>query len=283
MKHKANRSPKRSIRQAYQELAAQIRAKPAVFTVWSILRLIVIAIAVRSAFQGLWESFFVCMLTLLLFMATAFVERQLNIKLPTALEVTLLVFIFCAEILGEIGCYYLKYPFWDTMLHTVNGFLFAAFGFCLIDLLNENKRIRFEMSPTFLAVVAFCFSMTIGVVWEFFEYAMDTFFLLDMQKDTIVTTFQSVKLDPTQSNTPIPVSDIVRTVIETQSGEPIVIQGYLDIGLHDTIKDLFVNFIGAVIFSVIGWLYIRHRGKNRIAAAFIPVVEHSLDSDEASS
>lgn len=243
--------------------------------VWSVLRLLVIGVAIRSAFTQQWESFFTCLLTLILFMAPSFVERRLHIKLPTALEITVLIFIFCAEVLGEIACFYIKYPLWDTMLHTVNGFLFAAFGFCLVDLLNENRSIKFRLSPNFLALVAFCFSMTIGIFWEFFEFTMDHLFSLDMQKDTVLTAFQSVTLDETRQNIPVAVQEITRTVIETADGTKHVISGYLDIGLTDTLKDLFVNFIGAAVFSVLGRIYVRQRGRHSIAAAFIPVVSPS--------
>jgi len=249
--------------------------------VWSVLRLLVIGVAVRSVFMQQWERFFTCLLTLILFMAPSFVERRLHIKLPTALEITVLIFIFCAEVLGEIACFYIKYPLWDTMLHTVNGFLFAAFGFCLVDLLNENRSIKFRLSPNFLALVAFCFSMTIGIFWEFFEFSMDHLFALDMQKDTVLAAFQSVTLDETRQNIPVAVQDITRTVIETADGAKYVIDGYLDIGLTDTLKDLFVNFIGAAVFSLLGRIYVRQRGKNSIAAAFIPIVSPSAAETES--
>lgn len=248
--------------------------------VWSVLRLLVIGVAVRSVFMQQWERFFTCLLTLILFMAPSFVERRLHIKLPTALEITVLIFIFCAEVLGEIACFYIKYPLWDTMLHTVNGFLFAAFGFCLVDLLNENRSVKFRLSPDFLALVAFCFSMTIGIFWEFFEFSMDHLFALDMQKDTVLAAFQSVTLDETRQNIPVAVQDITRTVIETADGTKYVIDGYLDIGLTDTLKDLFVNFIGAAVFSLLGRIYVRQRGKNSIAAAFIPIVSPSAAETE---
>jgi len=240
--------------------------------VWIVLVTIVVIVGIRNAMQGQWESVLTCILTLLLFFAPSMIEKQLHIKLPTAMEVTVFVFIFCAEILGEIECYYIKYKFWDTTLHTVNGFLFAAFGFCLVDLLNENQRIKLQLSPIFLAVVSFCFSMTIGIMWEFFEFSVDHTLKKDMQKDTVIRQFQSVMLDETQSNIPIPVQNIERTTIET-ADETYTIDGYLDIGLTDTMKDLFVNFIGATVFSCIGFAYVKHRGKNALAAAFIPVVE----------
>lgn len=256
----------------WKALKEQIRRNKPAFVVWSVLRVIVILVAVWCVLRRQWESFLSCLLTLLLFMAPSFVEKKLQIKLPTALEISVLVFIFCAQILGEIACFYIQYPFWDKMLHTANGFLFAAFGFCLVDLLNENKRFRFALSPMFQAVMAFCFSMTIGVAWEFFEFGADHLLGLDMQKDRVITEFQSVTLDPTESNIPIPVHEIEKTTIETADGSIYVIDGYLDVGLVDTTEDLFVNFIGAVVFCVVGWIYISRRGKNRLAAAFIPVV-----------
>jgi hypothetical protein len=229
-------------------------------------------VGIRNAVQEQWESVLTCILTLILFLAPDLIERQLHIKLPTAMEVTVFVFIFCAEILGEIACFYIKYSFWDTTLHTVNGFLFAAFGFCLVDLLNENQRITLQLSPLFLAVISFCFSMTIGIMWEFFEFTVDHTLKKDMQKDTVLTGFQSVMLDETRKNIPVPVQNIQRTTIET-AGETYVIDGYLDIGLTDTMKDLFVNFIGATVFSCIGFVYVKRRGKHGLAAAFIPIVK----------
>lgn len=260
----------------------QIKQNRPAFIVWSILHFLVVLVAVRSVFTKQWESFFTCILTLILFLAPTFVEKKLHIKLPTALEISVLIFIFCAEVLGEIACFYIKYPLWDTMLHTANGFLFAAFGFCLVDLLNENQKIKFSLSPLFLAVVAFCFSMTIGIFWEFFEFSMDHLFDLDMQKDTVLRAFQSVTLDESRQNIPVPVTDITKTVIETKNGGQYIIDGYLDIGLTDTLKDLFVNFIGAAVFSVIGGIYVRQRGKNRFAAAFIPVVQSAAVKKESS-
>lgn len=103
--------------------------------------------------------------------------------------------------MGEIGAYYVTFPYWDTVLHTLNGFLCAAIGFSLLDILNRHSEARFHLSPLYLAIVAFCFSMTVGVIWEFFECTMDQLFFLDMQKDTVVNTIGSIMLDPTGGNT----------------------------------------------------------------------------------
>ena len=179
--------------------------------------------------------------------------------------------IFCAEILGEINLYYQKIPIWDTMLHTVNGFVFAAVGFSLVDIFNKSDKFKFQLSPLFLAIVAFCFSMTIGILWEFFEFSADMILKTDMQKDMIIDYISSTALDPSKSNTPFIINGITSSTLTTANGEVYTISSYLDIGLIDTMKDLFVNFIGAVVFSIIGFIYVKQRGKGKIANQFIPV------------
>lgn len=256
----------------YTSMVEQIKTDRVSFTVYAVLRLAVIAVLIRCIIEDRWESVFVAVLALILFFIPPFVEKNFKIQLPTVLETLAFVFIFCAEILGEIEGFYVKYAFWDTMLHTVNGFMFAAFGFCLVDILNRSPRFKFQLSPVFLALVAFCFSMTIGVLWEFFEFSMDSLFNLDMQKDTIVMHFGSVNFDPTGGNSPQYIGEIASSSIVTSGGEVYTVNGYLDIGLIDTMKDLFVNFIGAVVFSIIGFFYIKKRGKGAIAKQFIPVL-----------
>ena len=245
--------------------------------IYFVLRAIVAAVLVLSLLGRRYETAGICVLTLVLFLLPSFLERKLKIELPDTLEIIILLFIFAAEILGEIGAWYVKVDGWDTMLHTINGFIFAAIGFSLADLLNRQKNLHFELSPFFLAVVAFCFSMTIGVLWEFFEFGMDQLFLTDMQKDVVIHQFSTVLLDPTNSNIAIPVTGITDTAI---NGESLGLGGYLDIGLVDTMKDLLVNFIGAVVFSVIGFFYVKSRGRNRFATHFIPVVKIEEDTGE---
>lgn len=249
-----------------RRLKATIRQQPAVFAVYVVLRLIVVAELVLSILRGEYESAFICLLVLILFILPFFIQQNFGIQLPTTLEIIILLFIFAAEILGELEGYFITYSNWDTMLHTTTGFLCAATGFALIDILNRNSRIKFQLSPIYVALAAFCFSMTVGVLWEFFEFGMDRLFQLDMQKDTVVQSITSVMLDPTNSNTPITIDGIHSVAV---NGNDLGFDGYLDIGLYDTMEDLFVNFIGAVAFSVIGYFYIKHRGKGKLARAFI--------------
>ena len=259
-------------------LKATIRQQPAVFAVYVVLRLIVVAELVLSILRGEYESAFICLLVLILFILPFFIQQNFGIQLPTTLEIIILLFIFAAEILGELEGYFITYPNWDTMLHTTTGFLCAATGFALIDILNRNSRIKFQLSPIYVALAAFCFSMTVGVLWEFFEFGMDRLFHLDMQKDTVVQSITSVMLDPTNSNTPVTIDGIHSVAV---NGKDLGFDGYLDIGLYDTMEDLFVNFIGAVTFSVIGYFYIKHRGKGKLARAFIPTLSEQEEQDPA--
>jgi len=263
---------KQQRRHFIRDLKNQIRTDKKTFIIYSVLRALVILTLIRSIILKSYENTALCILSLILFLFPAFVEENFGIEIPTGLESIIYIFIYSAEIMGEINHYYVLIPGWDTMLHTINGFLCAAVGFCLVDLLNR-KSPHINLSPAYLALVAFCFSMTIGVIWEFFEFTMDQFFLLDMQKDFIVHSFASVTLDPTGQGTAVPVTNIVQTVITTASGKTYTINGYLDIGIIDTMKDLMVNFVGAVVFSVIGYFYVKNRKNSRFAEQFIPQVK----------
>lgn len=236
--------------------------------VYLVLRLMVIAGVVLNILEKDYESAFICGLVLVLFLVPAFLERSLRIDIPSVMEILILLFIFAAEMLGELQSYYLQYPYWDTMLHTVNGFLCAAFGFSLVDILTRNNREKFRLSPLYVSLVAFCFSMTVGVLWEFFEFGMDVLFLTDMQKDTVLHTLSTVEL--TGGITVL--RDITAVTV---NGQELGLGGYLDIGLYDTMADLFVNFIGAVVFSLLGYVYIRRRGRGKsgwLMSHFLPVL-----------
>ena len=251
----------------------------ATLAVYLVLRGLVILSLVRAALRGHFESVFFCGMTLVLLVLPSILTRKLQVELPGTLEIIILLFIFAAEILGELNSFYIRVPNWDTMLHTLNGFLCAAIGFALVDMLNRSDRFSFKLSPLYLALVAFCFSMTVGVLWEFFEYAGDCFLGLDMQKDTVVHAIRTVDLDPTRSNRVIAVKDIADVIVVHGDGTQQALGqgGYLDVGIHDTMKDLIVNFIGAVVFSVIGFFYVKEKGKGRFAARFIPRVLRRQD------
>jgi len=258
------------LKEEENEMSTNMKARKNRTKIQMVLTLIVVFSVIRQFFLGNYHNMFLGILTLILFMVPQFLDKKLSVTIPVGLETVILIFIFSAEILGEINAFYVKIPIWDSILHTTNGFLMAAIGFALIDLFNRSEKFSIKMSPYFVAFFAFCFSMTVGVLWEFFEFSMDQFFGLDMQKDWIVTAINSVKLNPTGANVPIHV-DVQSVVI---NGEQWNLGGYLDIGLIDTMKDLIVNFIGAVVFSVIGILYLKNRERGKLAASLIPQVRN---------
>ena len=259
--------------------------KRSVTMVYILLRTSVVLVMLAQIFNRNFENVFLCVLTLILFMLPNTLERKLDLDLPNTLEIIILLFIYAAEILGEIGAYYVTFPYWDTVLHTLNGFLCAAIGFSLLDILNRHNDVRFHLSPLYLAIMSFCFSMTVGVIWEFFECTMDQLFFLDMQKDTVVSAIGSIMLDPTGGNTPIVLKNITDVIVVQADGTQTALGlgGYLDIGLLDTMEDLFVNFIGALTFSIIGYFYVRSRGKGKFAKRFIPVANNSTPMAEESA
>lgn len=235
------------------------------------LRILVIICMIAEILHGDLNNVLLCILTLILFTLPDFVSNKFEVDLPDTLEIITYLFIFAAEILGEIQRFFLIFPYWDTMLHTLNGFLQAAIGFSLVDILNKNDS-RINMTPGFVALVAFTFSMTVGVIWEFVEFGADHYFYQDMQKDRIVSTISSVKINPTGENVPVVLKDITKTIIYSNNGNEMttIDNGYLDIGIIDTMKDLFVNFIGAIVFSILGYMYIINRDCYKFLENILP-------------
>lgn len=274
------------MREKIKKFHAELRrigreSKKSSIAIYFLLRTLVIICMILEFIHGDINNAMLCVLSLVLFLIPFFIEKQFKIDLPNALEIIIMLFIFAAEILGEINNFYGLIPYWDTMLHTLNGFLAAGVGFALFDLLNKNSNL-ISLSPLFLSIVAFCFSMTIGVLWEFFEFGADVHFRTDMQKDRIITKISSVSLNEEKKNVPIKINDIEYTVIYSKdkngnSTETRIEGGYLDIGIIDTMKDLLVNFIGAFVFSIFGYLYIKNRDKYKFVHNFIPKKSNSSD------
>ncbi len=245
-----------------------------VVVVYVVFRAIAIFMLINQIFMQRWGNAFILVLTLVLFAIPLVVERLFNIEFPNMLEMIIILFIFSSTILGELSDFYGYFKIWDTALHTLNGFLAAGVGFSLAYLLNKNAE-GMNLTPLFLAIVTFSFSMTVGVMWEFIEYSADRWMNLDMQKDRIITQINSVSVGE-EKNTVLHIENIQRTIIERidASGnkiETVINNGYLDIGIIDTMKDLFVNLLGAVVFSVFGYLYARHDQKRyKFVRNFIP-------------
>ena len=245
--------------------------------VYLVLRFFVILCMVDQGFRGNWNNVVLCLATLILFIMPSILSKKFKVDLPNTLEIIVYLFIFSSTILGEIQNFYGVFAHWDTMLHTLNGFLCAAIGFSLVDILNNHDNFHITMTPGFVALVAFSFSMTVGVMWEFGEFAVDRYLVKDMQKDRIVNRISSVKINENNENEPIIIEDINKIEIYSNNNKDIytIEGGYLELGLIDTMKDLFVNFIGAIIYLILGYLYIKNRDDYKFAERFIPRLKKS--------
>lgn len=256
------------IKMAYKE------TKRSSLAIYLILRFLVVICMILQIIRGDLNNALLCLLSLVLLFAPLFIQNKYEITLPDSLEISIYLFIFSAEILGEINNFYGIIPHWDTCLHTINGFLATAVGFSLVDLLNKNSK-DINLSPFYLCLVAFCFSMTIGILWEFFEYGGDKLMKFDMQKDTLITNVSSVYLNPDNENKPVVVDNIGKTEIFDKDGKLLYVidGGYLDIGLNDTMKDLFVNFIGALVFSFFAYIGLKNNNRSSVVKNFVPIKE----------
>ncbi|MBP3543371.1 MAG: hypothetical protein J6J86_04010 [Lachnospiraceae bacterium] len=253
---KEKRQKKHRLQKFWNAVLAELRENKNTFIVYGLLRLMVLGVLILQVFNGNYQNVFLCLLTLALMIVPSVIQVTFHVEIPSFFEIIILIFIFAAEILGEISAFYIKFPYWDTVLHTLNGFLCAAVGFSLVDIMNSERRLRFELSPLFMAITAFCFSMTIGVLWEFFEFAMDRIWGLDMQKDTVINAINTTLLDPMKDNNSVKILNIQEVIV---NGASLGVGGYLDIGLIDTMWDMIVNFIGAFVFSVMGFFYVKRR------------------------
>lgn len=169
-----------------------------------------------------------CVLGVIVIHIPAFLERKFRFSIPRTLYIMYLIFLYCAIFLGEIRDYYYHVPHWDSILHTFSSLMSGAFGFMVVDILNRDRHTSINLSPLFVSVFAFCFSISIGTLWEIYEFAFDGLLGLNMQKFRLA-------------------------------------DGTLLIGheaLTDTMKDIILDTLGALAASVIGFFHL-HIEKRR--------------------
>ena len=154
----------------------------------------------------------------------SFLIHRINLKIPSFMLIMYAVFLYCAIYLGEVRNFYYNVPHWDTILHTFSGAGLGALGFSIVTLLNKSENITFTLSPGFVALFAFCFAVSLGVIWEFYEFGMDCFLNTNMQKYALET------------------------------GELLIGQE----STKDTMKDLIVDSAGAFIISTIGYISLKY-------------------------
>jgi len=190
-------------------------------------------ILLAEAIFALWgQRWFTAFLTSTIIMITFFpilFERQFSISIPPELQLSAIVFVFASLFLGEVHDYYNRFWWWDTMLHTTSGFLLGILGFLLVHIMNETEKIHVHMKAGFVAFFAFLFALGVGALWEIFEFAMDSLFGMNMQKPML--------------------------------GDPS--------GLTDTMWDLVVDALGALVVAILGWRYLKHPGEKSFLERWI--------------
>lgn len=241
------------------------------FWAYIIFNILTFATLIYSLVIGEYINCFYCLLAFFFLCLPPAFERVHNAYLPPLFEVVIMIFIFSFAILGESFSFMTRIPWWDTMLHTFYGFVFAALGFSLIEILNDDSELKFKLSPGYICLSTIGITTLFGVLWEFFEFFADHLLGKDMQKDFIVKSFQSTFLDPSDSMHPFAVSNIKSTIINYADGQTLTINGYLDIGITDTIKDLAVAFIGSFVFCIFLLAYLKTNGNNKVAKLLVPV------------
>ena len=179
--------------------------------IYILFRISIFVAGVIAIFKSDWTNFALAVVTMLLTFLPAFAKREFNIYYPGEFEILILAFIYASMYLGEIRSFYYRFWWWDVMLHTLSGMIIGAIGFSLVYILNGSERIALQLSPVFVAVFSFSFALSIGALWEIYEYFMDSAFGLNMQKS----------------------------------------------GLVDTMWDLIVDALGALVLSILGYFYMK--------------------------
>jgi len=166
-----------------------------------------------------------CLLGIIAIFLPSILEKKLKFEIPSSMEILYVIFLYCAIFLGEVRNFYYTFPHWDTILHTFSGAMLGALGFSVVSIMNKNKRWHLNLSPTFIAFFALCFAITLGVVWEIYEFTFDGLLRLNMQKFAL------------------------------EDGTELI--GRL--ALIDTMKDLIVDLIGAFVISIIGYISLKYK------------------------
>ena len=195
--------------------------------------------------RGEGERILLCAVTLLLLLLPPAVERIFHCRLSLSLYLVCMFYAIGA-MLGHSWKFYYLFPGWDKLLHLLGGVVFAILGTCLPWLILGKAPDH----PLMTALFALCFSIALSVVWEFLEYGMDHFFAMDMQNDTVVHSIHSYLLGDE-----LGVLGSLEQIQEISiHGQDLGLGGYLDIGLIDTMNDMLVESLGALIYAVIYFL-----------------------------
>lgn len=183
-------------------------------------------------YRGRYRSDYVlmiaqCMLGIIVMFLPNMVARKFNIVVPSGLMIMYIVFLYCSIYLGEVESYYYKVKHWDVILHFFSAVMLGCLGFSFVSILNKEEKVFMNMSPMFVTLFAFCFAVTLGAIWEIYEFSFDGILGLNMQKFIL--------------------SD--GTVLVGRAA------------LKDTMKDIIVDSAGAFLACTIGYISIKRKDK----------------------
>lgn len=153
-----------------------------------LLKLSLLVGAILAFVEGRLEAGAVTLLIFFITFLPILLGNRFDVKIPPAFEVLAVIFIYASLFLGEVHGYYVRFWWWDLVLHTGSGFLLGILGFLLVYVLNEQKEIDLDLNPGFVALFAFLFAIGFGTFWEIFEYATDRTLGTNMQKSGLRDT-----------------------------------------------------------------------------------------------
>ena len=213
----------------------------AVCFVFSLVSLVICSVQMASGKE--WSTVYTCALCAVGCFAPEIGQKLMKFRISTPVYIGILLYII-TPIFGHSFEFYTRVVGWDKFMHTTGGVVFAMVGAYLPKLITKKD----DCSVLVCILCAFCFSITISVLWEIYEYISDTFFGLDMQKDTYLSVFNSYFLGDSQHSIDS-TGNITSVIIQTENGA-IELSKYIDIGLHDTMLDIIVESLGAAVYCI---------------------------------
>ncbi|NLL18877.1 MAG: hypothetical protein GX262_07600 [Clostridia bacterium] len=163
--------------------------------IFIVTRITVIIAGIVAVFEQNWTYLAFSLFTLAVMMLPSFIEKSLNLDIPSEFEIVLILFIYSAMFLGEIRQFYDRFWWWDNMLHGFSGLVLGNIGFLIVSYLNRSSRTTLHLSPVFVSFFSFCFAVAMGAVWEIYEYFMDQVFGFNMQRGSLDDTMTDLILD----------------------------------------------------------------------------------------
>lgn len=162
----------------------------------SLLLKIILAVgAVLEAIQGNWLNAVATTGVIIVAFLPMLLGYRFHVRIPAEFELLAVIFVYASLYLGDLHGYYLKYWWWDILLHTGSGLILGIFGFLLVYVMNEHEDLEMHMKPSFVSLFAFMFALGMGSIWEMFEFVLDQFVGMDTQGGSLVDTMSDLIVD----------------------------------------------------------------------------------------